>query len=147
MLAIASACEEPQSPESRPKLLLTDGATLAVDATTTFALPDVSSTGSLDPDGYTVWVDASASQPVGTNGVVTFSGLAAGDHEVALYGIASNCGVYTLNKGPKNPQGVFLIGGVGTADFSLSCGWWGGLFVSTNTTGVDLDADGYTVTV
>jgi len=52
-----------------------------------------------------------------------------------------------LNKGPKNPQGVFLIGGVGTADFSLSCGWWGGLFVSTNTTGVDLDADGYTVTV
>src|SRR6184192_955061 len=45
MLAVASACNEPQSPEQRPQLLLTDGSTLAVDATTTFALPDVSSTG------------------------------------------------------------------------------------------------------
>src|SRR5947208_15187381 len=130
MLAIASACNEPQSLESRPQALLTDGPTLAVDVNTTPALPDVNSTSSIDPDGYTVWVDGSASQAVGTNGLVTFSGLAAGDHEVALYGIASNCGVYTLNKGPKNPQGVFLIGGVGTADFSLSCGWWGGLFRS-----------------
>ncbi|TLY54479.1 MAG: hypothetical protein E6K55_05600 [Gemmatimonadetes bacterium] len=147
MLAIASACEEPQSPESRPKLLLTDGATLAVDATTTFALPDVSSTGSLDPDGYTVWVDASASQPVGTNGVVTFSGLAAGDHEVALYGIASNCSVSTPDKGSNNPRGVSIVAVGGSSDFSLACGSWGELFVSTNTSGVDLPAGGYTVSV
>src|SRR5205814_972176 len=98
--------------------------------------------------GYAVWVAGSSSQAIGTNGLVTFSGLAAGDHEIALYGIATNCGVYTLNKGPNNPRGVFLIDAVvGAADFSLSCGSWGGLFVSTNTTGVDLDGDGYTVTV
>ena len=147
MLAVASACEEPQSPESRPQLLLTDGGALAVDVNTTFAFPDVSSTGSMDPDGYTVWVDGSASQAVGTNGLVTFSGLAAGDHEVALYGIAPNCTVGTLDKGSNNPRGVSLVAGVGgSIDFSLGCGSWGELFVSTNTSGVDLGA-GYAVTV
>src|SRR5205809_3748233 len=147
MLAVASACNEPQSPEQRPQLLLTDGSTLAVDVNTTLALPDISSTGSIDPDGYTVWVDGSTSQAVATNGVVTFSGLAGGDHEVALYGIASNCSVSTPDKGSNNPRGVSLITGVGgAADFSLACGSWGELFVTTNTTGVDL-GDGYTVTV
>src|SRR5207244_4346620 len=148
LLAVASACNEPQSPEQRPQLLLTDGSTLAVNVNTTFAVPDVSSTGSFDPDGYTVWVDGSASQAVGTNGIVTFSGLAGGDHEVALYGIAPNCGVGTLDKGPNNPRGVSLVAGVGgSTDFSLACGSWGGLFVSTNTSGVDLPAGGYTVSV
>jgi len=147
MLAVASACNEPQSPESRPQALLTDGATLAVDVNTTFAFPDVSSTSSIDPDGYTVWVDGSTSQAVATNGVVTFSGLAGGDHEVALYGIASNCSVSTPDKGPNNPRGVSLIAGAGGATaFSLGCGSWGELFVTTNTTGVDLGG-GYTVTV
>src|SRR5436853_5137950 len=147
MLAVASACNEPPSPEQRPQLLLTDGSTLAVDATTTFALPDVSSTGSMDPDGYTAWVDGSTSQPVATNGVVMFSGLAAGDHEVALYGIAPNCAVSTPDKGANNPRGVSILAGVGaSSDFSLACGSWGELFVSTNTTGVDLGG-GYTVTV
>src|SRR5438445_7727590 len=115
MLAVASACNEPQSPEQRPQLLLTDGSTLAVDVNTTLAIPDVSSTSSIDPDGYTVWVDGSASQPVGTNGVVTFSGLAAGDHEVALYGIAPNCSVSTPDRGSNNPRGGWLITGVGAA--------------------------------
>src|SRR5207247_10422454 len=95
MLAVASACNEPQSPEQRPQLLLTDGSTLAVDATTTFDLPDVSSTGSMDPDGYTAWVDGSTSQTIGTTGVATFSGLAAGNHEVALDGLAATCGAST----------------------------------------------------
>ena len=147
MLAVASACNEPQSPEQRPQLLLTDGSTLAVDVNTTLALPDISSTGSIDPDGYTVWVDGSTSQAVATNGVVTFSGLAGGDHEVALYGIAPNCSVSTVDKGSNNPRGVSLITGVGgSADFSLACGSWGELFVTTNTSGVDLGG-GYTVTV
>src|SRR5438034_1289348 len=130
MLAVASACTEPQSPEQRPQLLLTDGATLAVDVNTTFAFPDVSSTGSIDPDGYTVWVDGSTSQAVATNGVVTFSGLAGGDHEVALYGIAPNCTVddVLLSTGSTpqtNPRGVSLISGLGgSANFSLACGSW-----------------------
>src|SRR5437867_9313360 len=147
LLGLATACNDPQSPKAQAQLSLADGGTLVVDVKTSGAA-DADSWGAIDPDGYTVWVDGSSSQAIGTNGLVTFSGLAAGDHEIALYGIASNCGVYTLNKGPNNPRGVFLIDAVvGAADFSLSCGSWGGLFVSTNTTGVHLDGDGYTVAV
>jgi len=147
LLAVASACEEPQSPDSRPQLLLTDGAALAVNVNTTFAIPDVSSVSSIPPGGFVAWVDDSASQAVGANGVVTFSGLAAGDHKVALYSIPMNCTVSTPDKGPNNPRGVSLIAGVGgAAAFSLGCGSWGELFVTTNTAGVDLGS-GYTVTV
>jgi len=146
MLAVVSACEQPQSPEQRPQLLLTDGATLAVDVNTSFAVPDVSSVSSIPP-GFVAWVDGSASQAVGANGVVTFSGLAAGDHEVALYAVPLNCGVSTPDKGPNNPRGVSIVAGVGgSTAFSVACGSWGELFVSTNTTGVDVGS-GYTVTV
>jgi hypothetical protein len=147
MLAVASACEEPQSPESRPQLLLTDGAALAVNVNTTFAVPDVSSASSIPPGGFVAWVDDSASQAVGANGVVTFSGLAAGDHKIALYSIPMNCTVSTPDKGGNNPRGVSIMAGVGgSTAFSVGCGSWGELFVSTNTTGVDVGS-GYTVTV
>lgn len=147
MLAVASACEEPQSLESRPQALLTDGATLAVDVNTTFAVPDVSSASSIPPGGFVAWVDDSASQAVGANGVATFSGLTAGDHEIALYSIPMNCTVSTPDKGSNNPRGVSIMAGVGgTAAFSVGCGSWGELFVTTNITGVDVGS-GYTVTV
>src|SRR5438094_2517366 len=148
MLAVASACQEPQDPGSQVHALLTDGGSLAVDVNTTFAFPDVSSASSIPPGGFTVWVDNSTSQPVPPNGVVTFNGLAAGDHEVALYGVPSNCAVSTPSKGANDPQGATLLAGIaGASNFSLACGSWGGLFVSVSTSGVDPDADGYTVTV
>src|SRR5260370_31061860 len=50
-----------------------------------------STTGSnVDPDGYTVTVDGGASQPIGTNGSVTFTALPAGDHPAALSGVAGD---------------------------------------------------------
>src|SRR5207302_10985210 len=50
-----------------------------------------STTGSnLDPDGYTITIDGSFSQPIGTNTSVTFTGP-SGDHTRALSGVASNC--------------------------------------------------------
>src|SRR5947208_6649923 len=104
MLAVASACNEPQSPEQRPQLLLTDGSTLAVDVTTTLALPDISSTGSIDPDGYTVWVDGSTSQAVARNGGATFSGPAGGDPEVASEG-AAKYWAESATKGRLNEPG------------------------------------------
>jgi hypothetical protein len=147
MLAVASACQEPQDPGSQVHALLTDGGSLAVDVNTTFAFPDVSSASSIPPGGFTVWVDNSTSQPVPPNGVVTFNGLAAGDHEVALYGVPSNCAVSTQSKGANDPQGVTLVAGMAaSSNFSLACGSWGELFVTTNITGVDVGS-GYTVTV
>jgi len=153
-LVVTSACNDPQSPKrDAPSSLLTDGV-LSTDATLTAAthtagsLTDASSFGAIDPDGYTVWLDGTQSQAVATNGIITFSGLAAGNHEVALYGIAPNCIVNTMSNGSNNPRTVTVMAGaLGGTDFDLGCGSWGGLFVTTNTTGVDLDGDGYTVTV
>ena len=78
-----------------------------------------STTGSnLDPDGYTVTVDGTQSQPVGINASVTFSSLPAGTHSVAVGGVASNCTVTTAN-----PQSVSVpSGGTATTTFSVSCG-------------------------
>src|SRR5207249_347695 len=67
------------------------GSAAAGDLTVT-----TSTTGSdLDPDGYTVTVDGTNSQPIATNNSngVTFTGLAAGSRSVALSGVAGNCTV------------------------------------------------------
>jgi hypothetical protein len=75
-------------------------------------------TGSnLDPDGYTVTVDNAASQPIPTNGSVTFPGLATGDHSVLLSGVAGNCAV-----SGANPQtGTVPPGGAVTVSFAVTC--------------------------
>jgi len=104
-----------------------------------------STTGSnLDPDGYAVTVDGGATQAIATNGSVTFTGLAAGSHSVALSGVAANCAV-----SGANPQTVTVpSGGTATATFAVTCSaTTGNLTVSTSTTGSNLDPDGYTVTV
>src|SRR5207302_1474259 len=107
-----------------------------------------STTGSnLDPDGYTATVDGGASQSVGTNGSVTFNGLSAGTHSVALSGVAANCSV-----SGANPQTATVpSGGTATASFAVSCAapppQTGNLTVTASTTGSDLDPDGYTATV
>jgi len=135
----ATACNDSESPEPDAALLpLPDLGTLAVT---------VGSSGSdIDPDGYTVTVDGSSSQSVGANGLVTFTGLSAGDHTVSLSGLASNCTV-----SGDNPRIVSLIAGVvGTTSFAVSCAvipTTGNLTVTTSTTGSSLDQDGYTVTV
>src|SRR5256712_2551201 len=129
----ATACSDPQSP--KPSALGISLPTNAIEVT-------VITTGSDIQVGYRVVVDGQ-SQPVGANGVVTFI-VGAGTHVVALYGVASNCTV-----SGENPRHVYLpiYADAGATTFSPSCVSQGGLFVSTNTTGVDLDADGYAVTV
>ena len=82
---------------------------LTVTTTTTGA--------SLDPDGYTVTVDDATSQPIATNGSVTFTGLSPGDHSVALSGVAGNCTVTSAN-----PVMVTVFSGeTATADFAVDC--------------------------
>jgi hypothetical protein len=134
-LVAAGACREPQSPPAGPvAALLSQTYPLNVNVATTGF--------NIDPDGYVVWVDNSLSQAVGANGVVTFN-LPAGPHEVALYGVAANCAV-----GGNNPRMVFPgLDMVATTTFSVGCLSEGDLSVSTSTNGVDLDPDGYTVTV
>src|SRR5437762_11129685 len=100
----------------------------------------------LDADGYTVSVDGS-NQPVATNGNVTFTGLATGNHSVALSSAAQNC-----TASGANPQsGTVTAGGMTSVTFSLSCApigsGSGSLTVTTSTTGYNLDPNGYTVTI
>ena len=132
-LVVATACNDPQSPKLGADLL-PQPHPLAVTVTTTGS--------DIDPDGYIVWVDNSQSQAVGANGVVTFT-VQAGSHEVALYGVASNCTVSGYN-----PRWVLGLDAVADATtFSVDCVSRGDLFVSANTPGVDLDPDGYAVTL
>src|SRR5947208_3576566 len=77
-----------------------------------------STTGyNLDPDGYTVTIDGTNSQPIATNGNVTFT-APAGANPVALSGVAANCTVSVAN-----PQTVPVsAGGAATTTFAVTCG-------------------------
>src|SRR5207244_3781951 len=73
-----------------------------------------------------------------------FSGLSAGNHTVVLSGVAGNCTVSGGTSRTVNVPG----GGTATASFAISCAaTTGNLSVTTNTTGSNLDPDGYTVTL
>src|SRR5207247_10634259 len=77
-----------------------------------------STTGyNLDPDGYTVTIDGTNSEPIATNGSVTFT-APAGANPVALSGVAANC---TSRR--ANPQTVTVTaGGAATTTFAVTCG-------------------------
>ncbi|MFL5954844.1 MAG: hypothetical protein ACJ76I_12135, partial [Gaiellaceae bacterium] len=117
---------------------VTTKGTIAVSTTTTGA--------DLDPDGYTVALDGGAPQAIAVNGTLTFAGLSAGAHTIALGALAGNCTVTGVN-----PQTVTVTAGATTnAGFAVSCTaipTTGGLTVSTATTGVEQDADGYTLSL
>lgn len=71
----------------------------------------------IDPDGYIATMDGAASQPIGTGATVTFGGLSAVSHSVALSGVASNCSVTG-----SNPQSVDVpAGGTAQVTFTVVC--------------------------
>src|SRR5436190_746155 len=73
-------------------------------------------TGSNLPAGYTVMVDNGQPKTIGTTGNVTYPGLAAADHMVAL-SVASNCTV----SGASRRTVTVPAGGTGHADFTIAC--------------------------
>ena len=83
-----------------------------------------------DPDGYTATVNGSQTVELPTNGAATLAGIAAGQVQVALSGLADNCTVM----GP-NPQSATLGNAQNlTLSFSVEC-TGGTLEVTTTTTG------------
>jgi PKD repeat protein len=139
--------------------LTASGAGLDPDTSRAFdVMPPPTTTGDLkvntsttggtpDPDGYTVTVDGSASQPIIPTGSVTFIGLTSGNHTVELSGIAGNC---TVSGGPSRTVNV-PANATRTEVFTVSCPTppptTGSLAVTTSTSGPSQDPDGYTVTV
>jgi len=73
--------------------------------------------GNLDPDGYTVAVDASSGVPIADNGSQSFANLAAGNHSVTLSGVAANC---TVSGGTSRTANV-PAGGSTSVAFQVSC--------------------------
>src|SRR5204863_5929672 len=77
-----------------------------------------STTGSsIDPDGYTVTVDGGSPQALAINGSITFTGLAAGSHDVVLGAVAANCTV----SGGTTQSVTVPSGGTATAAAPVSC--------------------------
>ena len=107
----------------------------------------VATTGvDLDPDGYRVGVSGTnygANVAIPTNGAVTLDHLVAGDYVVTLSGAAANCTV-----APPNPRTVTVASGAtGSVTFDIDCVQLARLEVTAATSGVDLDPDGYSVSV
>lgn len=99
----------------------------------------------LDPDGYSVELDGGVERALGINGSVELSPLPSGPREVRLAGTAANCSVEGEN--PRTVQIPF--GGESTETiFRVRClSRTGNLEVRAETTGEDLDEDGYTVRI
>lgn len=108
----------------------------------------VSTTGvDPDPDGYLVTVNGSQSQDIGVNASVVFSRVAAGEQTVELTGLEPNCSV-----GSDNPRSVTVsTGETARTTFAVVCtgttGGTGSISVTASTAGVNLDPDGYTVSI
>jgi hypothetical protein len=94
----------------------------------------------LDPDGYTVSVDAGVAQPVPVDGSVVVDRLSEGAHSIHLTGLATNCTV-----AGDNPRSVSVAPGTtAAADFAITCAVvTGTVQVATVTTGSGTDPDGF----
>jgi len=98
----------------------------------------------IDADGYAVAIDDFAGRPIAVDGTETFTNLSAGAHAVTLSGVAANCMV-----AGDNPRTVTVTAGsTASTTFNVTCSATAGeLAVTTVSTGDDIDADGYTVSV
>src|SRR5580765_3051799 len=67
--------------------------------------------GYVDPDGYSVSIDAGLGHALAIQGTLTIADLAAGSHLVRLGGVASNCLV-----GGTNPRSVDVVASLNAAD-------------------------------
>ena len=99
-LATALALNPPPSPAT---------GNLTVSTSTTGA--------NLDPNGYTITVDGGSPQAIGINASVSYLNLTAGNHTVAISGVAANC---TVSGGTSRTVSV-PSGGTATTTFSVSC--------------------------
>jgi WD40 repeat protein len=104
----------------------------------------IATTGAaLDPDGYRISVDGGPPRLAPTNGDLTLADIREGSHMLTLSDVASNCAV----GGTTQNTVTVLFAGTTQSRFSVVCTGTGTLRVTSTTTGVDLDEDGYSVHV
>src|SRR5439155_16072420 len=93
------------------------GQSQPIDSTGDLDVTTATTGSDLDPDGYTITADGTTSQSIGINGSVTFRGVSAGSHTVALSGVAPNCSV----DGGNSQTVTVPSGGTGTTAFTITC--------------------------
>jgi hypothetical protein len=95
----------------------------------------------LDPDGYSLTVDATPAQVIGLDATVVVEQLNEGVHTATLSRLAANC------TAAGNPRSFTVQSGItATVDFAISCAPSGGTIqVTTTTTGSGSDPDGFTL--
>ena len=126
------ACADSGRPPDDPSGLPTDG-TLVVSTSTGGDAPD--------QDGYLLTVDGVDSRALTPTGAAKID-LPDGQHTLELLGVADHCSV-----APGTPLEVDVPSGDTTAvAFEVSCPGTGAR-ITTRTTGLDIDRDGYDVTV
>jgi len=114
-------------------------------ATTGAVQVSVTTTGvELDTNGYSVAIDGGVRRAIPVNSAMTLSGLSAGSHNILLAELAPNCAA----GGGANPRLVTVVAGdTAKVAFSVTCVATGSLAISIGTTGLDLDLNGYLITV
>ena len=100
----------------------------------------------IDVDGYRLTVDDEdeyygPGTPVAANGTVTLNNLYAGEHVLALRGVARNC---TIEGSHRRTVNIPFGGSIDVA-FAVECVTSGALQVTAATSGADPDANGYQV--
>ena len=112
-------------------------------------LTSVTSGPDPDDDGYLVDVDLGVTVLLPTNGEVTFADLPPGSHDLRITGTATNCTV----GGGVNQRITVTAGEVTSVRLTITCVTrvnpvpTGTLEVRTNTTGLEIDPNGYSVRV
>ena len=120
---VASTCTVADGPARTALVTAGDTAEVAFAVTcsiVTGSMEVVVSTsgGSLDPDGYAVSLDGQPSGRVEVNGSLAVPDLAAGNHAVALSGLAFNCHVAD-GDGPR--EGSVRADTAVRVDFTVAC--------------------------
>lgn len=97
-----------------------------------------------DPDGYVVTITGGQEQRIGVNATHTFPNVAPGSYSVTVSDVAANC---TL--AGDNPRTVTVsAGSTEPVSLQITCVHLPGtLEITVSTTGVELDPDGYAVTI
>jgi hypothetical protein len=127
-----------------PAALACTSDDLTQPTTGSLEITTATSGAEVDPDGYSVQVDAGQPRIIGASATLQDADLAPGNHTVQLAGIAANCSV-----AGDNPRTVSVTVGVTTpVSFEVTCiATTGTLEITTVTTGESLDPDGFTVSV
>ena len=97
------------------------------------------SSSPLDPDGFAAKIDNGSPRLIPDGGELQLEGMLPGEHTVELTDVDLPCEVTT-----ENPLTVTVVSGDAvTASFTVVCEHTGFIQVRTQTTGEDIDANGY----